>query len=157
MRRPKPVVRSSPLFPERRPMTGVDTSGDPRRRAQSPGIVVTRLSTTETPKRRRIKATQSLGSVPTLLTIGKSPGGSPLFDRRRPNCFEYDLADCRIPTRREVRRLMEQRARCCASSDDVASCEPSSLVPLDPAATPHTSEETIKSKSLSRMEKFRLT
>ena len=115
------------------------------------------MTTPETPKRKRIKATQSLGSVPTLLTIGKKSPLVPGWDRKKANFFEYELADCRIPTRKEVRRLMEQRAMCCASSDDVASCEPSSLVPLEPTVKQPTSEDTIKSKSLSKMEKLRLT
>lgn len=157
MRRPGKVVRSSPLLMEQRPMTGVEAPRDPVRRSQSPGIVVTRLTTAETPKRRRIKATQSMGSVPTLLSIAKKTPGSPMWERRKSNYFEYGLADSRIPTRREVRQLMEQRARCCMSSDDVASCEPSSLVPLEPTMKKPTGEDTIKSKSLSKMEKLHLT
>ena len=157
MRRPAKVVRSAPLFSEQRPMTCLDARRDPVRRSQSPGFVVTRLATPETPKRKRIKETQSLGSVPTLVTIGKKSPLVPGWERKKPNFFEYELADCRIPTRKEVRRLMEQRAKCCVSSDDVASCEPSSLVPLEPTVKKQTSEETIKSKSLSKMEKLRLT
>ena len=147
--RPRPRVEPHPsLHPGR----------SSARRSASPGLVITTLSSSEGPRRGRLAATQSLSAVPTLLSYTSQRSSSGAV--AGTNSSDYELADTRLPTRRDVRRLCHRRPRVCGSASDVSCYQLSTLVPLDKkkkGAKDELTEVPLYSKTLARMENLQLT
>lgn len=153
--RPRSLLEPLPALQQPRDMT---------HRSPSPGLIITSLGGASSSRPGRLTATQSLSSVPTVYSWRSQ------ISTASQDSSDFELPDTRIPTRREVKRLLHRRPRIRASASDLSDYHLSSLVPIEDTSTvspvpkgpkkltkADMDEVPLYSKTLARMETMRLT